>query len=266
MQNGFLKNKKGDFTYYTCNKINAPHMFTTKFGGVSTGHLKSMNLGFNRGDLRENVVNNYQICAKNFGIAFEDITATKQVHKDNVIVVTKSDVGMGLSKPFEWEADALITNIEGITLVGYYADCVVTLLYDEKSSCVGVCHSGWRGTATNILGKTVQKMHDEFGALPKNIICAIGPSIRQCCFETDFDVPDAMISEMGKTCEKFIIKNGQKYHVDLQGINIQNLENQGILQKNIVDSGICTCCQSDEFWSHRKTKGKRGVGAAFIRL
>lgn len=254
----------GGLIYYTCDTISTPHLFTTKFGGVSTGWLSSLNLGFNRGDVRENVIQNYEILARHFGVPRTRMTMTKQVHGDIVRVVDMDTMGMGQGQPMRWEADAIITNLPGVPLCGYYADCVVTLLHDPVSHSIGVCHSGWRGTANGILAKTIAKMQAEYGANPADIEAVIGPSIRQCCFETDADVPDAMRQDMGEAVEPFIQRRGEKYFIDLQGINRMRLIQAGVIK--VVDSGLCTKCRKDEFWSHRATNGRRGVQAGVIML
>ena len=250
--------------YYTCDALTTPHMFTTKFGGVSTGHLSSLNLGFSRGDERENVLQNYQIVADHFHVPRERMTMTKQVHGDCVRVVDETTMGMGLSQPMQWETDAIITNLPGVPLCGYYADCVVTLLHDPVSRSIGVCHAGWRGTASGILAKTVQKMQEQYGARPQNIQAVIGPSIHACCFETDEDVPQAMRETMGPAAEPFIEKRGAKYWIDLQGINQMHLEQAQV--GTIVESGLCTKCMHEEIWSHRATHGLRGVQSGVIML
>ncbi len=255
---------KGELVYYTSDTIAAPHLFTTKFGGVSTGCLSSLNLGFSRGDERENVLQNYQIVAELLGVPRARMTMTRQVHGDRVRVVGPDEVGMGLGQPLSWQTDAIVTNLPGVPLCGYYADCVVTLLYDPVSRSIGVCHSGWRGTANGILAKTVRTMQQQYGARPADIRAVIGPSIRQCCFETDADVPDAMRETMGAAVEPYIEKRGEKYFIDLQGINVLRLREAGV--RDITDSGLCTKCMHDEFWSHRATQGHRGVQAGIIML
>lgn len=255
---------KNDLIYYTCDTITVPHLFTTKFGGVSTGYLSSLNLGFNRGDRREAVLQNYEILADLLDVPRTRMTATKQVHGDCVRVVDKDTVGMGLGQPIRWETDAIVTNLPGVPLCGYYADCVVTLLHDPVSRSIGVCHSGWRGTANGILPKTVRTMQQQYGANPADIQAVIGPSIRQCCFETDADVPQTMRETMGSAVDPYIESRGKKYFIDLQGINSQHLRQAGVTQ--ITDSGLCTKCRHDEFWSHRATNGKRGVQAGIIML
>lgn len=264
MNTNMERKTAGELVYYTSRTIDIPHLFTTKYGGVSTGHVASLNLGFNRGDEPENVRKNYDILAGFFGVPKERLTCTKQVHNDEVGIVTEKEIGMGLGQPNSWAVDAVVTNLPGVPLCGFYADCVVTLLYDPVSRSIAACHSGWRGTAKGILKKTVRTMHEQYGANPADIRAVIGPSIRTCCFETDRDVPDAMLEEMGEKAAPYIAKRGEKYFPDLQGINRMLLQEAGVT--NIVDSEICTQCRCDEFWSHRATKGKRGVQAGVIML
>lgn len=258
--------QKGDLRYYICEKLQVRHAFTTKFGGVSTGPCESMNLGFSRGDNPENVRENYKILCAALGMNERRVTRTEQVHRAEVSVVTEETVGMGLHRPMIWESDAIVTNLPDTPLAGFYADCVVTLLHDPVSKSIGVCHSGWRGTAAGILPRTVETMVKTFDADRASMIAVIGPSIRQCCFETDADVPEAMEQSMGAAVQPFIEKRGAKWFVDLQGINASLLSSAGLTADHIIDSGMCTYCMSDEFWSHRVTKGIRGVQAGIISL
>ena len=258
--------QKGDLRYYICEKLPVRHAFTTKFGGVSTGPCESMNLGFGRGDDPANVRKNYEILCAALGMNGQRVTRTEQVHKDTVTVVTEETVGMGLSRPMAWETDAIVTNLPDTPLAGFYADCVVTLLHDPSSGSIGVCHSGWRGTAAGILARTVETMVQAFGARREAMVAVIGPSIRQCCFETDADVPEAMEQSLGGLVQPFLEKRGEKWFVDLQGINARLLSGAGLTAEHIIDSGMCTYCMSDEFWSHRVTKGIRGVQAGIISL
>lgn len=266
MNQEMRRNRQGDLTYYTCARIPVRHAFTTKSGGVSTGACESLNLGFGRGDTEQNVRRNYEILTTALHMPLERLTMTRQVHGNAVSVVTEETAGTGLHKPLLWESDALVTNLPGVPLAGFYADCVVTLLYDPVSRTCGVCHAGWRGTALAILPSTVDAMAGRLGAKRESLVAVIGPSIGQCCFETDADVPAAMERQMGGAVRPFIAPRGEKFHVDLQGINAMLLEEAGLARENIVDSGLCTYCRSEEFWSHRVTNGKRGVQAGMICL
>lgn len=260
----FRRIKSGELIYYKSTLLDTPHMFTTKMGGVSTGYLSSLNLGSNRGDDPTCVARNYQIIARELGADSERITRAKQVHGDEVAVIDEQQAGRGSSKPKFQGVDAMVTNLPDTPLIGYYADCVLTMLYDPVSRSIGVCHSGWRGTANGILSKTVRTMCKAYGAQPSDIRAVIGPSIRQCCFETDRDVPDAMRETMGADVLPYIRKANGKYWIDLQGINAAHLKREGV--QYIHDSGVCTKCRSKEFWSHRATNGKRGVQGGMILL
>lgn len=256
----------GGLTYYTCARIPVRHAFTTKSGGVSKGDCESLNLGFNRGDKRENVLQNYKILTDALGMPLSRLTMTNQVHRDEVSVVTEERVGTGLHRPMDWESDAIVTALEDTPLVGYYADCVVTLLFDPATRTCGVCHSGWRGTAADILGKTVDTMAHLLGTRRESLVAVHGPSICGPCFETDADVPEAMEAQMGAAVHPFLQKRGAKYHIDLRSVNTMLLSRAGLHPENIIDSGICTRCESSVFWSHRATNGKRGVQGAIIAV
>ena len=266
MHESMRRVQHGPFLYYTCSRLPVRHAFTTRFGGVSTGHCESLNLGFNRGDEEANVRENYRRLAAETGVDETRFTLTKQIHESEVSVVTEDKVGMGLHRPMAWQSDAIVTALPDTPLVGFYADCVVTLLYDPATRTAGVCHSGWRGMAAGILPKAVSVMEAQLGARRDSLIAVLGPSIRQECFETDAGGPTAMEQRVGTLVRPYIAEKGVKFHVDLQGIGVKLLEDAGLRPENVIDSGICTMCRSDEFWSHRKTHGVRGVQGAMICL
>ena len=232
----------------------------------SVNACESLNLGFNRGDELENVRENYRLLGEALGVDETRMTLTKQIHDTQVSVVTEDKVGMGLHRPMEWQSDAIVTALADTPIIGFYADCVVTLLYDPATHTAGVCHSGWRGMAAGILPKTVDVMAEQLGTKRESLIAVLGPSIRQECFETDADVPEAMEELLGAQVHPFIMEKGPKFHVDLQGIGVKLLQDAGLSAENVIDSGICTMCHSDEFWSHRVTHGVRGVQGGMICL
>jgi YfiH family protein len=147
-------------------------------------------------------------------------------------------------------------------LVIFTADCTPVLFHDPVTGTVGAAHAGWRGTAAQIARKTVDAMVAVYGCRRENIRAAIGPNIGQCCFETDSEVPEAMIEALGRSALTHIQPKENKYYVNLKAINAQFLRNAGV--KNIEISTACTMCQHDRFWSHRYTKGKRGSQGAII--
>jgi YfiH family protein len=245
----------------------AVHGFSTRLGGVSTGCLSSLNLGVSRGDTLDNVRENYRRFCGAIGAKSEGLVFSHQVHLDEVRVCTMEDAGKGIDRHRDYDADGLITDVPGLPLVIFSADCIPILFYDPVRRVVGGSHAGWRGTALGIAGKTVKKMQDVYGCRPADIRCAIGAGISRCCFETHADVPQAMLEAMGEDARPFIdtLPTG-KYRVDLKGINAYWLEKAGILKEKIVISDDCTSCHPDIYWSHRHTGSARGSMAAVIQL
>ena len=253
---------KGALEYLRAPEITAPHCFTTRFGGVSRGYLDSLNIGIHRGDDWENVLKNYEILGNALGFDIHNLVLSHQTHTDTVTRVGKPETGAGLFAPELPECDALITNEPGVALAIFTADCTPILLHDPVTGAVGAAHAGWRGTASAIAGKTVAAMTRAYGCDPANIRAAIGPNIGPCCFQTDRDVPDAMLEAFGEAAMPFIRQQEDKYYVNLKEINALVLRQAGVRQIDI--SRDCTVCQSHRFWSHRVTRGLRGSQGAII--
>ena len=241
--------------------------FSTRQGGVSVGCLESMNLGFNRGDLDENVLKNHKIFAKAVGFPYENIVTTNQTHTTNVRVVTKEDCGKGIAKDRDYsDVDGLITNIPGIVLATYYADCVPLYILDPINKAIGLSHSGWKGTVNRIGENTLKLMNENYGTNPKDVICCIGPSICQDCYEISEDVANEFINEFGKNNKILYNKGNGKYQLNLWKANEWILLNSCILPEHLAVTNLCTCCNSDLLFSHRASHGKRGTLAAFLAL
>lgn len=253
--------KKGTMEYLVAEGITVPHGFTTRLGGVSRGHLASLNIALHRGDEEENVAKNYEILGQTIGFDPENLVLAHQIHGDTVRVVTKADC-LGLDHHRYPPCDGLITNTPGVTLVVFTADCTPILLHDPVTGAVGAVHAGWRGTAADIAGKAVAQMVASFGCRPECIRAAIGPNIGPCCFETDADVPQALRATFGHEAEEFIRPVGEKYYVNLKAINALALRRAGVERIDI--STACTMCQPDRYWSHRYTRGLRGSQGALI--
>lgn len=247
--------------YLTAEGITVPHAFTTRYGGVSTGTQYSLNLAFGRGDTMENVEENLRRLGAAVGFEPEKLVMTLQIHSDIVRVVTEKDCAGFCHRDYP-KCDALVTNTPGVSLLVFTADCTPLLLHDPVTGAVGAAHAGWRGTAQGIGAKTVEAMVKNFGCKRSDIRAAIGPNIAQCHFETDGDVPDAMLEAYGPEAEAFMERRGEKYHLDLKGINALSLRRAGLTHIEISDA--CTYCQCDRFWSHRASQGQRGSQGAVI--
>ncbi len=261
----FYVNRAGTLEYLTSDLLQGTaHCFSTRFGGVSEGALASLNLGVHRGDRPANVLENYRILGRAVGFEPKQTVFTRQIHSDIVERVGRAQCGRGLIVPVEAGCDGLVTDEPGVALTVFSADCTPVLLYDPVKRVVGAVHAGWRGTAAGIAAKAAEKMQREFGCDPKNIRAAIGPCIAQCCFETDADVPAAMLNALGAEAEAAIRPAGEKYYVNLKECNAIWLRRAGVRQ--IDASADCTACQPERFWSHRRVGNRRGSLAAVIML
>jgi len=256
-----ITKKQGTLEYLAAEGISAPHGFTTRFGGVSEGPLSSMNLAIKLEETEENVAENFRILGRALGFDLTDLVLTRQTHSDIVRVVSRSDCNGCFHRDYP-ECDALVTADPGVALTVFTADCTPLLFHDPVTGAVGAAHAGWRGTAAKIGAKTVMAMVDYFGCDVANIRAAIGPNIGQCHFETDRDVPDAILAAYGRDAETHIRKRGEKFFLDLKAINALSLREVGVTHIEI--SGECTMCSPDKFWSHRVTKGIRGSQGAII--
>ena len=243
------------------------HGFTTRQGGVSSGIYASLNLGTGRGDDRAKVRENYRRVCAALGVEPEKLVFSCQVHGNKVRSVALADEGKGLDREVDYDADGLITDVPGLTLTVFGADCLTILFYDPVRRVIAAVHAGWRGTALGIVERAVEDMVQSYGCQPENILAAIGPGISKCCFETGEEVPQAMISALGESARPYIKDlEGGKYKVDLKGLNGLRLKRSGVLATNIDISLDCTLCSPDKYWSHRYTRGERGSQAALISL
>ncbi|MBM6927319.1 peptidoglycan editing factor PgeF [Pseudoflavonifractor phocaeensis] len=243
------------------------HGFSTRLGGVSEGKFSSLNLSMNRGDDPDKVRENYRRFCAAIGADMTHVVCSSQVHGDVVRTITTADLGIGLDQPEPWQADGLVTDIPGVVLTVFNADCLPILLYDPVRRVVGAVHAGWRGTALGIVNRAVDRMVDCYGCDRLDILAAIGPGISQCCFETHEDVPNAMTEAMGASALHGIqVLPTGKFRVDLKKLNVRRLESAGLDPDHIAVSADCTACLPDKYWSHRVTKGERGSQAAMIAI
>ena len=262
--------EKDNVKFLTYNKLSQipfiHHAFSTRHGGVSKGIFESMNFSFANDD-RESVLQNYRRFCNAVGFEFDTLVASSQDHNTFVRVCTKDNCGIGITRKKDIESvDALVTNEQGVTLVTYYADCTPLFFVDTKRKAIGLAHAGWRGTVGKIGQKVIDKMVENYGTDPKDVVCAIGPAISLCCYEVDKACADNFYA-LGLDDSKFVFpKEDGKFMIDLLETNRQILMSCGVKEENITVSDLCTKCNSDLLWSHRATNGKRGTMSAFMTL
>ncbi len=243
--------------------------FSTKLGGVSQGKFATMNLTFTRGDNPDHVMENYKRMAGSLGVDVERMVLSYQTHTTSVRIVTEADAGKGITKERDYkDVDGLITNVPGITLVTFYADCVPLYFLDPVHKAIGLSHSGWRGTVSRIGEVTVKKMGEAFGSRPEDIIACIGPSICKDCYEVGSEVAAEFMKGFDKNYRAEILEdqgNG-KYLLNLWRANEIVLREAGVEKEHIQITDICTRCNPDYLFSHRVTGDERGNLGAFLSL
>ena len=256
--------------YYTSplfDKYSVPHAFFTRHGGVSAPPFDTLNFAVGLGehkDSAENVLLNHRIAASVFGLDEHSVCRTYQTHSTTVIEVKDEHKGTGTVKPpFDFDVDGLVTACSDTLLSVRSADCVPVLLYDTENNICGAVHSGWRGTLGSISAVAIDKMCG-MGSKRENIIAAIGPCAGVCCYEVGAELYDYFTERDQNNKQYFVPAQKRKYMLDLTGINEQVLLNNGIKAENISACRICTCCNTDMFFSHRVHGNKRGTMASLI--
>lgn len=266
--------KEGTLEYLTFPSLSKlpyiKHLFTTRLGGVSQGIFSTMNMSYTRGDEKAVVDENYRRIGDVLHCTLEDMVLSHQTHTTNIRRVTAEDRGKGITGEREYtDVDGLITNVPGIVLVTFFADCVPLYFVDTKNHAIGLSHSGWKGTVNRMGAVTLQEMKKAYGTNPENVVAAVGPSICQSCYEVSEDViwqfmvtfPEQKIQE-----SLFYQKPNGKYQLNLWEANRQILVEAGVPENQISVTDICTCCNPQYLFSHRASEGKRGNLAAFLGL
>lgn len=232
----------------------------------------------NKEDLPQNeydkAIDSYKKICNSLGIDYKNIVKTNQAHTDNIKIIKEkiNKEFMDINLEEYKETDGMITNKQNLMLSTTNADCILLLFFDPVTKTIANVHSGWKGTLQRISVKTVEKMQKEFNCKPENIICCICPSIRKCHFEVDQDVKelfekefkDLQISESIDIMEKQ--QTHEKWNIDTVLINKIILEQKGLKPENIIDSGICSVCNSDLIHSYRVEKQGYGLNTALILL
>lgn len=263
---------ENNVVYYRSELIPCVHAFSTRLGGVSAlPHTESMNLAFGRGDDRETVIENLRLFAEAVGFEAENTVSVDQVHSDRIRQISRTNFGEGYFKESLESCDGYISTEPDAVIGVKTADCVPILIYAPPNGSFGgavmALHAGWRGTALGIASKAVERAVS-LGATASEMKVAIGPSIGKCCYEVRDDFYAEFCKHAGRELtEKYVTpcNDGEHFLADLKGANRELLERSGVLSLNIDVSKTCTCCEPDEFFSHRYTGGVRGTMLAVIK-
>jgi polyphenol oxidase len=226
---------------------------TTRHGGVSKAPYTSLNLGLFTEDKPENVQENRTQLFADLGIRASRVAHSYQIHKDRILKVTRCRAYEGY--------DALITTNKNSFMSVTVADCTPVLIYDTKTKAVAAIHAGWKGTVADITAKTIQMMQAEFNTNPADCYAYVGTCIDVTSFEVGEKVAELFAYEF-----KTLVRNGRKvkFFVDLKKANAAQLMKCGVPENQIEISPYSTVLDNNNYFSHRKEKGKTGRMMALI--
>lgn len=235
-----------EFTFLGSKEYHSllPNTFKANLIAVfTTRHFANMSLTY--GDAKEALT-----CRRNFlissGIDYKDLICAKQIHSNHVRYVTENNKGSGaLSYDTSIsDTDAFISDRKNLPLAVFTADCLSIFLYDPIKPAIGLIHAGWRSSQENITTKTIELMQQQFNTKPLDLYVGLGPAIRSCCYKVGDRFREFFPLDVSE-------KSGS-YYLDLIAANKRELLNLGVKEANIFDSGVCTSCQNEEFFSFRK--------------
>lgn len=240
------------------------HFSTTRLGGVSAVPQATLNMGFVKSDIALNVIENRKKLAKVLDIDFENFVFSRQTHSNNIVLLDNNDKGKGLwSKETAIpDNDGYLINTKGICPVVLTADCVPIFLYEPQAKIASIVHSGWRGTAKQIVVNSVQKMQ-QLGAVLSKIIVVIGPSAGPCCYHVGHDVYDSFHKVYKNNTSKLFTEKGTLNLWEAIRLSVLNI---GLKEENINIAGLCTICNPALFFSARNTFGLTGRMASGIMI
>ena len=231
------------------------HGILSRHGGISQGHYASLNVSFAVGDDRQKVVHNRKLVLETLGIT--GIRSLKQVHGKETVVILDGPSEDWHRVPEDRSGDILMTQVRGLGLMIKQADCQSLLFYDPNHKVIANIHCGWRGNVNNVIGEAVRQMRVTYGTHPSNLMVGIGPSLGPCC--TQF------INYRKEIPTRYWTYQARPYYFDLWRLSRDQLIAAGVSEDRIEIAGICTSCQTQDFFSYRKEK-RTGRFATVIAL
>jgi polyphenol oxidase len=214
-------------------------VFTARVGGVSDAPFTSLNLGLLTGDRESSVRTNRARLAAALGLSGDDVLIGRQVHGTDVLTrdaPPEPNPYTAAGPPVEVDGQA--TARPGLVPLVFVADCLPVAL--RGSGGVAMLHCGWRGLAGGIVERGVRAVSAS--------AAAIGPGIGSCCYEVSTEVVGAF-SDLGDG-----VAEGRM--LDLAEVARRSLERTGVME--VEDAGLCTACEADLLFSHRRDHGRTG--------
>jgi len=281
------------------------HAFSTRIKGISRTPVAGLNLGYVDRDPRKNVERNRKQFFQAVGAGKFPLAELDQIHSTLVYEVVQGKRGKLEYRPSGYPnpmgarrgrpaGDALITREPGVLLSVRAADCMPVLIADPRQHAVAAIHAGWRGALAGAIEKTVGEMVRIYGSRPADLLAAVGPSIRACCYQVGDEVVNAFCGRYpggedffhpaphDKVEEEisrrypllFLSKRPPGHgpeseptvHLDLAAVARHQLQRAGLMKTKIQVADFCTACRTDIFFSHRKENGRTGRMMAVIGI
>jgi YfiH family protein len=233
------------------------HGFTTRAGGVSAPPFDTLNLGGKWGDDPAHVAENRRRLARAVG---GPIYVARQVHGVALARVRRGDAPESIAR---LEADGLYSDLPGLTVGVFAADCIPALIVDSRSGAFAAVHAGWRGTVAGVLPAAVRALATDFGARPTDLRVALGPGIGPCCFEVGGEVAAAFVALCPDAAASGVVRPSargrpEKSQIDLKAANRLLLERAGVAPEAIDAGPECTHCDPASFFSFRRDGSATG--------
>lgn len=203
--------------------------------------------------------------ARSLGVARDGLRLLKQVHGTGIVVARRGNHAPA-DRP---EADILVTDDPSIAIGVRTADCAAILLYDRARNVAGAAHAGWRGTAANAASAAVGALQSEFGTRPSDLVAAIGPLLGPCCGEVGPEVVEAFRAggaDRAALDAWFMQGKGDRFLLDIERANVDQLRAAGVNAGRIFASGLCTKTEQHRFHSYRAHGAHAGRLLAAIRV
>jgi polyphenol oxidase len=191
------------------------------------------------------------------------VAQAQLVHNNHIQIITEQSP-KGFTHKFG-ETDGLVTNVVNKPLFIPVADCAAVAFFDPQQRVIGLLHAGWKGIVHNIIPAMITTMHTTYGSDPSDILVGVSPCLGPCCYEVHEDFIYTFTSAFPTKTEDFFIPQADNtIHFDMWAALRWQLVESGITR--FEGPTICTACWVDEFYSHRKERGKTGRFASTIVL
>ena len=220
-----------------------PHGFLGRRGGVSTGEIAGLNVGYGSKDDRAAIFENRKRAVASV-LPEAELVTVHQVHSADAVYAERA-----WPQEERPHADAMVTDRPKLLLGILSADCAPVLFADDEAQVIGAAHAGWRGALAGVTDSTIEAM-EKLGARRHRIAAAVGPCIAQLSYEVDESFRDRFCTEEPGS-ERFFMESATgRRHFDLPAYVVHRLIAAGVEQVEALH--LDTYAEPDRFYSYRR--------------